>query len=77
MGDNPFLAGLQGIVAQSSQAAVARKAGLSQGPISKLLHGKTQGHLETARKLIVAYPQLGRFFVPENIPNGIPAGRTE
>jgi len=67
-----FIEALQGIVDQATQAAVAERAGLSQATISKLLHGKTQGgHTATVLKLIAAYPELGRFFVPVNIPNVI------
>jgi len=72
MDGDGFVQALQEIVDEFTQAAVAQKAGLSQGTISKLLHGKTQGgHAETVRKLISAYPDLRRFFVPGNIPNGM------
>jgi len=68
---NGFIQALGTIVAGATQMTVAEKAGVSQGTISKLLNGKTQGHTATVRKLIGAYPELGRFFVPDNSPNSI------
>jgi transcriptional regulator with XRE-family HTH domain len=61
---------LQKLVEERGQAEVARHAGISQATVSRLLRGSRIGTLGTWRKLLAAYPELGRFFLSPNKPNG-------
>lgn len=65
-----FLDELRRLAEQTSQAEIAKRTGLDQSTISKMLSGKRVGNIATMRKLLEAYPELGASFVPENIPNG-------
>ena len=71
MDNKRFVQALRGIVYCQGQVKVAEKAGVSQGTISRLVNGKRKGHVTTVLKLMSAYPELGRFFVPDNSPNDI------
>jgi transcriptional regulator with XRE-family HTH domain len=64
-------AALRQIVGTQSQAEVARRVGVSQATISRLLKGQRRGSMYTAGRLLAAYPELGPFFVPANIPNSM------
>jgi transcriptional regulator with XRE-family HTH domain len=68
MADTAFQQALRDLAQQYTQKGIAAKTGLNQATISRLVNGRRMGSMKTIQKLLVAYPELGRFFVPENIP---------
>jgi len=69
MADTGFQRALRDLAQQQTQKGVAAKAGLNQATISRLVNGRRMGSMRTMQKLMAAYPELGRLFVPSNIPN--------
>lgn len=63
-----FIQAVRELVRNSSQTEVAKRAGISQATISRLVSGQRDGRVGTVKKLFAAYPELVRFFVPANIP---------
>ena len=69
MADTAFQQALRDLAQQHTQKGVAARAGLHQATISRLLSGQRAGTMKTIQKLLVAYPDLRRFFVSRDIPN--------
>lgn len=64
-----FVEELKRLAEETSQAEIAKRTGLDQSTISRMLSGKRVGNIATMRKLLEAYPELGTRLLPENIPN--------
>lgn len=65
-----FVEALRQTVQESNQSKVARAAGIGQSTLSRILSGERDPGLRTIEKILKAYPNLGRAFLPVNIPDG-------
>ncbi len=64
-----FVAGLREIAKRDGQVNMARNSGVSQSTVCRILQGKRLGNMKTVIMLVQAYPELGRFLLPENMLN--------
>lgn len=70
-GETRFLEALRQVVGSASQVEVAQRAGVSQATISRILSGERGGSLRTAVRIIEAYPELGKFLLPADMPKAM------
>jgi len=69
--ENGLQLALQHIVNKGeSQTSVARRLHVSQAAISRILSGSRRGSLDMMSRVVREYPEVQRFFVSPNIPNG-------
>ena len=66
-----FIEELRALAKRSTQAEVARRSGLAQATVSRLLSGERLGNLETVLRIVQAYPELGQFLLPADMPKTI------
>jgi len=62
-----FIEELRALTKRSTQAEVARRSGLAQATVSRLLSGERLGNLETVLRIVQAYPELGQFLLPADM----------